>query len=55
VVDLMAALEASVAAAKEARKRHPAGRPEAAEAAEEAEAAPKKPKAAKQARKRKTA
>jgi DNA end-binding protein Ku len=56
VVDLMAALEASVAAAKEARKRHPAGRPEAAESAEEDEAAPKKPaKAAKQARKRKTA
>jgi DNA end-binding protein Ku len=56
VVDLMAALEASVTAAKEARKRHPAGRPDAAEADEEAEAAPKKPaKAAKQARKRKTA
>jgi DNA end-binding protein Ku len=56
VVDLMAALEASVAAAKEARKRHPAGRPEAGEAAEEAEAAAKKPaKPAKPARKRKTA
>ena len=27
VVDLMAALEASVSAAKEARKRHPTGRP----------------------------
>ncbi len=33
VVDLMAALEASVKAAKEARKRHPAGGPEALEAA----------------------
>lgn len=32
VVDLMAALEASVQAAKEARKRHPAGGPEAADA-----------------------
>jgi DNA end-binding protein Ku len=32
VVDLMAALEASVAAAKEARKRHPTARPAAAEA-----------------------
>ena len=31
VVDLMAALEASVRAAKEARKRHPAGGPEALE------------------------
>jgi DNA end-binding protein Ku len=45
VVDLMAALEASVAAAKQARKRHPTGKGEAAEAAEE-----KKP-----ARKRKSA
>lgn len=33
VVDLMAALEASVKAAKEARKRHPAGGPELIEAA----------------------
>ncbi len=32
VVDLMAALEASVKAAKDARKRHPAGAPELAEA-----------------------
>jgi DNA end-binding protein Ku len=45
VVDLMAALEASVAAAKQARKRHPTGKAEAAEPAEE-----KKP-----ARKRKSA
>jgi len=37
VVDLMAALEASVAAAKEARKRHPAG---AMAAAEGVDAAP---------------
>jgi DNA end-binding protein Ku len=33
VVDLMAALEASVKSAKEARKRHPAGEPEDAKAA----------------------
>ena len=33
VVDLMAALEASVKEAKAARKRHPAGSPEAEEAA----------------------
>jgi DNA end-binding protein Ku len=45
VVDLMAALEASVAAAKQARKRHPTGKGEAAEKDEE-----KKP-----ARKRKSA
>ncbi|HNJ98045.1 MAG TPA: Ku protein [Ilumatobacteraceae bacterium] len=40
VVDLMAALEASVKAAKEARKRHPAGGPEALEVV--AEAKPKR-------------
>ena len=34
VVDLMAALEASVKEAKAARKRHPAGAPEAVEDAE---------------------
>ncbi len=34
VVDLMAALEASVAAAKESRKRHPTGRDDAADEAE---------------------
>ncbi|MYJ35034.1 MAG: Ku protein, partial [Acidimicrobiaceae bacterium] len=39
VVDLMAALEASVAAAKEARKRHPTG----GEAAAEPEAKPEEP------------
>jgi DNA end-binding protein Ku len=49
VVDLMAALEASVAAAKESRKRHPTGRDESAEEAEHKEPA-KRP-----ARKRKTA
>ena len=48
VVDLMAALEASVAAAKEARKRHPAAGPEPA-----AEAASKPAPAKKAARKRK--
>jgi DNA end-binding protein Ku len=51
VVDLMAALEASVAAAKESRKRHPTGRddavagddePVAVPAAAEAKSAPKK-------------
>lgn len=36
VVDLLAALEASVAEAKAARKRHPTGRPETAEDAEDA-------------------
>jgi DNA end-binding protein Ku len=49
VVDLMAALEASVAAAKEARTRHPSKPGKGAEADDEAEAA-KKP-----ARKRKSA
>jgi DNA end-binding protein Ku len=42
VVDLMAALEASVKSAKEARKRHPAGAPGAAE--DDAEAEPAKAK-----------
>jgi DNA end-binding protein Ku len=58
VVDLMAALEASVAAAKESRKRHPtarpaeapaAGAPEAAEAADDAPAKPARKRAAKKA------
>lgn len=49
VVDLLAALEKSVEAAKEARKRHPAG----ADSAEAKEAKPKK--AAKKAAKRKSA
>ena len=43
VVDLMAALEASVKAAKEARKRHPAGGPEVLAAVPDADA-PAKPK-----------
>ncbi len=53
VVDLLAALEASVKAAKEARTRHPAARPEPVElaAAEADDAAPAK----KPARKRKSA
>jgi DNA end-binding protein Ku len=42
VIDLMAALEASVKAAKDARKRHPAGGPEAVAAAAEAPAKPKR-------------
>ena len=53
VVDLMAALEASVAAAKETRKRHPTGRPVAksadgavAEGAKPKKAAPRKKKSA---------
>ena len=46
VVDLLAALEASVKDAREARKRHPAAAPEAADDVE-AEAAPVKPKKAK--------
>ncbi|MGI8662399.1 MAG: Ku protein [Acidimicrobiales bacterium] len=46
VVDLMAALEASVSAAKDARKRHPTGRP--AESAD-GEVAKDKPKPAKRA------
>jgi DNA end-binding protein Ku len=41
VVDLMAALEASVAAAKESRKRHPSGRDDAE--AEDANADAKAP------------
>jgi DNA end-binding protein Ku len=58
VVDLMAALEASVAAAKESRKRHPTGRP--AEKSADGEAADgEKPKkrapAKKAAAKRKSA
>ena len=43
VVDLMAALEASVAAAKDARKRHPTGR----DAEEDGAAAPKRARATK--------
>jgi DNA end-binding protein Ku len=46
VVDLMAALEASVKAAKQARQRHPAGGPEAVPDLVEAAAAPAKPKRA---------
>ena len=46
VVDLLAALEASVKDAREARKRHPAAAPEAADDVE-AEEAPVKPKKAK--------
>ena len=52
VVDLMAALEASVAAAKESRKRHPTGRPakpaegEVAESNKPKKAAPRKRKSA---------
>jgi DNA end-binding protein Ku len=53
VVDLMAALEASVAAAKEARKRHPTGRPaeksadgDAAKVEKPKKAAPRKRKSA---------
>jgi DNA end-binding protein Ku len=42
VVDLMAALEASVSAAKEARKRHPTGRPAASADGEVAKGQPKK-------------
>ena len=42
VVDLMAALEASVKAAKNARMRHPAGGPEAAVDVDEADDAPKR-------------
>src|SRR5207237_8312767 len=59
VVDLMAALEASVTAAKEARKRHPTGRPADEKPAdgEAATTAKKKPAAKKTAapRKRKSA
>ena len=42
VIDLMAALEASVKAAKDARKRHPAGSPEMVAAATDAPAKPKR-------------
>lgn len=45
VVDLMAALEASVAAAKDARKRHPTGRED--DGAADGEAAPKRARATK--------
>jgi DNA end-binding protein Ku len=58
VVDLMAALEASVAAAKEARKRHPTARDADAEdepVAEEPATAPKPAPAKKAAKKRKSA
>ncbi len=57
VVDLMAALEASVAAAKESRKRHPTGRPADEKPADGEAAAPKPARAAKKAapRKRKSA
>jgi DNA end-binding protein Ku len=58
VVDLMAALEASVAAAKETRQRHPTGRPAGEKPADGEAAAPaKKPAAKKTAtpRKRKSA
>jgi DNA end-binding protein Ku len=50
VVDLMAALEASVAEAKKSRQRHPA-RPKAAEQADEAEEADAKPARKRPARK----
>jgi DNA end-binding protein Ku len=57
VVDLMAALEASVAAAKETRKRHPTSRPADEKPADGEAAAPAKKSAAKKAapRKRKSA
>jgi DNA end-binding protein Ku len=58
VVDLMAALEASVAAAKETRKRHPTSRPADDKPADGEAAAPAKKPAAKKAtapRKRKSA
>jgi DNA end-binding protein Ku len=57
VIDLMAALEASVQAAKAARSRHPTGRPDSAEDDDiEAEDAPAAKKVAKAApRKRKSA
>jgi DNA end-binding protein Ku len=58
VVDLMAALEASVQAAKETRKRHPTSRPADEKPADGEAAAPakKKPAAKKAApRKRKSA
>ena len=53
VVDLMAALEASVSAAKEARKRHPTGRPADEKPADgEAEAGPRPARARKAAAKK---
>jgi len=57
VVDLMAALEASVAKAKETRKRHPTSRPADDKSADGEAAAPAKKPAAKKAapRKRKSA
>ena len=57
VVDLMAALEASVSAAKEARKRHPTGRDETAEelVADAEPAAPVKKPSAKKAPPKKAA
>ena len=57
VVDLMAALEASVAAAKESRTRHPTGRPADEKPADGEAAATKTKPAAKKAapRKRKSA
>ncbi len=42
VIDLMAALEASVKAAKDARKRHPAGSPDGVVTAIDAPAKPKR-------------
>ncbi len=54
VVDLMAALEASVQAAKDARKRHPAGGPEST-AAKPAKAAKATAAASKAAPRRKSA
>jgi DNA end-binding protein Ku len=53
VVDLMAALEASVAAAKDARKRHPSGRDAGAE--DDEAAAPKRARATKKASAKKVA
>ena len=57
VVDLMAALEASVKAAKETRKRHPTSRPADEKPADGEAAVPAKKPVAKKAapRKRKTA
>jgi DNA end-binding protein Ku len=56
VVDLMAALEASVKEAKEARKRHPTAKPAAAAAGGDGQSeAPAKPKRAAKSAKRKSA
>lgn len=55
VIDLMAALEASVAAAKETRKRHPSARAEPAGSAAEAEDEDEKPAPAKKRAARKAA